>query len=82
MLNDRKYHLQKVDNSLKYMCETVRVYCHPADQGSLVITDELDGIETELISGIITTSQLIFKEIDGQIHNLTQEVFTVHPILR
>ena len=81
MLNDKKYNLQKVDNSLKYMCEAVRVYCHPADQDSLVITDELDEIETELISDIITTSQLIYK-INGQIHNFTQEVLTIHSFLR
>jgi hypothetical protein len=63
------------------MCDVMKVYCHPTYQDSLVLTDEVEEIETDSITGIIT-AQLSFKEIDGQIHSLTQEVYyTVYSFL-
>ena len=59
----------------------MKVYCHPAYHDSLVIADEIEEIEADSITGIIT-AQLNFKEIDGQIHILTQEVYyTVHTFI-
>jgi hypothetical protein len=64
------------------MCDVMKVYCHPAlFHDSLVIADEIEEIEADSITGIIT-AQLNFKEIDGQIHILTQEVYyTVHTFI-
>ena len=76
------YLFQKVDNCLTLMCDVMKVYCHPAlFHDSLVIADEIEEIEADSITGIIT-AQLNFKEIDGQIHILTQEVYyTVHTFI-
>lgn len=56
------------------MCEVVKVYLHPTEQDSLVATDETEEIEIDSIAGI-STLQLSFKETNGELHNLTQEVF-------
>lgn len=56
------------------MCEVVKVYLLPTEQASLVATDEAEEIDINSIAGI-TTLQLSFKETNGELHNLTQEVF-------
>lgn len=56
------------------MCEVVKVYLHPTEHDSLVATDEIEEIEIDSIAGI-TTLQLSFKETNGELHNLTPEVF-------
>ncbi len=72
-----------MDNCLKLMCDVIKVNSHPIYQDSLVVTDEFEEISTDSITGVMTdTAQLSFKEIDGQIHSLTQEVYyTVYQFL-
>ena len=55
MYDENLYLLQKVDNCLKLMCGIMKVYRHPVYQDSLVLTNEIEEIEADLISGITTS---------------------------
>ena len=56
------------------MCEIVKIHIHPVHHNRLVITEQLEDLDINLITGI-STAPLTFKEIDGVIYNLTPEVW-------
>ena len=74
------YHLQKVDNCLKFMCDVIKVHTFPTRPESWVITDEMEEIEINSIGDIVSAA-LTFKETNGQIVPLTQEVFVYFLLL-
>ena len=62
------------------MCDVIKVRSHPTRPEYLVITDEMEEIEINSIGGVVS-APLKFKEHNGQVVPLTQEVF-VHFLYR
>ncbi len=55
------------------MCEILQIYVHPVDCNCLVITELVEDLDINHITGI-NTAPLMYKEIDGVIYDLTPEV--------
>jgi hypothetical protein len=55
------------------MCDVRKVHTHPIRPECWVISDEMEEIEINSI-GMIVSAPLTFKETNGQIVPLTQEV--------
>jgi folate-dependent tRNA-U54 methylase TrmFO/GidA len=55
------------------MCDVRKVHTHPIHPECWIISDEMEEIEIESI-GMIVSAPLTFKETNGQIVPLTQEV--------
>ena len=69
-----------MDHCLKFMCDLIKVRSHPTRPEYLIITDEMEEIEINSIGGVVS-APLKFKEHNGQVVPLTQEVF-VHFLYR
>ena len=80
LLQCSMYHLQKVDNCLKFMCDVIKVHTFPTRPESWVITDEIEEIEINSIGDIVSVA-LTFKATNGQIIPLTQKVFVYFLLL-
>ena len=63
-----------MDNCLKFMCDVIKVRIHPTRRECWLITEEMEEIEIDSI-GRIVSAPLKFKETNGQIVPLTEEVF-------
>ena len=50
------YHLQKVDNCLKFMCDVIKVHTFPTCPESWIITDEMEEIEINSIGDIVSAA--------------------------
>ena len=56
------------------MCDIIKVHTHPARPECWVITEEIEELQIDSIVGIVS-APLTFKETNGQIVPLTEEVF-------
>lgn len=56
------------------MCKVLKVKIHPIHSDCLVITEDMEDLDINDISEI-STAPLTFKEINGEIYELTPEVF-------